>query len=73
VVGDALEVVPLTNPATVKPGNELTVKVLFKGQPLTTNVYATYDGFSKEANTYAYYAEGHKDGTAKVKITQPGL
>jgi uncharacterized GH25 family protein len=73
VIGDTLEIVPLTNPATVKPGNELTVRVLFKGQPLTTNVYATYDGFSKEENTYAYYTEGHKDGTAKVKVTQPGI
>src|SRR6266404_2896251 len=73
VIGDTLEIVPLTNPATVKPGDELTVKVLFKGQPLTTNVYATYDGFSKEENTYAYYTEGHKDGTAKVKITNQGL
>ena len=72
-IGDALEIVPLTNPATVKPGDELSVKVLFKGQPLTTSVYATYDGFSKEENTYAYYTEGHKDGTAKVKITKPGI
>jgi uncharacterized GH25 family protein len=73
VIGDTLEIVPLTNPATVRPGDELTVRVLFKGQPLTTNVYATYDGFSKEENTYAYYTEGHKDGTAKVKITNPGV
>jgi uncharacterized GH25 family protein len=73
VIGDTLEIVPLTNPATVRPGDELTVRVLFNGQPLTTNVYATYDGFSKEENTYAYYTEGHKDGTAKVKITNPGL
>lgn len=34
---------------------------------------ATYDGFSKEENTYAYYTEGHKDCTAKIKITQPGI
>ena len=73
VIGDTLEIVPVTNPATVRPGDELTVTVLFKGQPLTTNVYATYDGFSTEENTYAYYSEGHKDGTAKVKITRPGL
>jgi uncharacterized GH25 family protein len=65
--------VPLTNPAVVKPGDELTVRVLFKCQPLITNVYATYDGFSKEENTYTYYTEGHKDGTAKEKITQPGI
>jgi uncharacterized GH25 family protein len=48
VIGDTLEIVPVTNPATVRPGDEMTVRVLFKGQPLTTNVYATYDGFSKE-------------------------
>ena len=51
----------------------MTVRVLFKGQPLTTNVFATYDGFSKEENTYAYYTEGRGNGTARVKITQPGL
>ena len=50
-IGDTLEIVPLTNLATIKPGDELTVRVLFKGQPLATNVYATYDGFSKEENT----------------------
>jgi uncharacterized GH25 family protein len=73
VIGDTLEIVPLTNPATVRPGDALTVRVLFKGQPQPTNVYATYDGFSKEENTYAYYTEGHKDGTAEVKITHPGV
>jgi uncharacterized GH25 family protein len=73
VIGDTLEIVPVTNPATVRVGDEIQVKVLFKGQPLTTNVYATYDGFSKEENTYAYFTEGRSDGTAKVKITQPGL
>ena len=73
VVGDALEIVPVTNPATIKVGEEMGVQVLFRGQPLTTSVFATYDGFSKEENTYAYYTEGHADGTAKVKITQPGL
>jgi len=73
IIGDTLEIVPVTNPATVRPGDEMTVRVLFKGQPLSTNVYATYDRISKEENTYAYYTEGHKDGTAKVKITQPGI
>ena len=73
IIGDTLEIVPVTNPATVRPGGEMTVRVLFKGQPLSTNVSATYDGFSKEENTYAYYTEGHKDGTAKVKITQAGI
>ena len=72
-LGDRLEVVTMTNPAEVRPGGEITVQVLFNGQPLTVPVYATYDGFSTEENTYAYYTEGRSDGTARVKITQPGL
>ena len=40
VVGDALEIIPMTNPAIAKVGDEITVKVVYKGQPLTTNVYA---------------------------------
>lgn len=73
VIGDPLEIVLLSNPSEAKAGEEVTVKVLYKGQPLATNVYATYDGFSNEENTYAYFTEGKSDGTAKVKITTPGL
>ncbi len=72
-IGDRLEIVTLTNPAEVKPGQEVTVQVLHNGKPLTVPVYATYDGFSGEENTYAYYTEGRPDGTARIKITQPGL
>lgn len=72
-VGDRLEIVALTNPAEVKPGQEMTVQVLFDGKPVTVPVFATYDGFSAEENTYAYYTEGRPDGTARVKVTQPGL
>ena len=72
-IGDRLEIVTLTNPADVKPGQEMTVQVLYNGKPLTVSVYATYDGFSGEENTYAYYTEGRPDGTARIKITQPGL
>lgn len=72
-IGDRLEIVALTNPAEVRPGQEVAVQVLYNGKPLTVPVYATYDGFSGEENTYAYYTEGRPDGTARVKITQPGL
>lgn len=72
-IGDRLEIVALTNPAEAKPGQEVTVQVLFDGKPLTVPVFATYDGFSGEENTYAYYTEGRPDGTARVKITRPGL
>jgi len=28
---------------------------------------------AKKENTYAYFSEGQRDDTAKVKITNPGL
>jgi uncharacterized GH25 family protein len=56
VIGDTLEIVPVTNPATVEPGDEMTVRVLFKGQPLATTVYAIYDGFSlSSAPVFPFY------------------
>src|SRR5207247_2343247 len=36
IVGDRLEIVPVTNPAAAKVGDEITFKVLFEGQPLST-------------------------------------
>lgn len=71
-IGDKLEIVALTNPADAKPGQDITVQVLLDGKPVTVPVYATYDGFSPEDNTYAYYTEGRPDGTARIRITQPG-
>lgn len=73
VLGDRLEVVPMVNPATVKPGQDLKVQILFDGKPLSTRVYATYDGFTDTPNSYAYFTETAEDGTAKIRITQPGL
>jgi uncharacterized GH25 family protein len=45
VIGDTLEIVPVTNPATVRPGDEMTVRVLFKGQPLTPTFMRPMTGF----------------------------
>ncbi len=72
-LGDRLEVVPMANPAMVKPGQDLRVQILFDGKPLSTRVYATYDGFTDTPNSYAYFTETADDGTAKIRITQPGL
>lgn len=52
----------------MRPGQEVTVQVLYNGKPLTVPVYATYDSLSGEENAYAYYTEGRPDGTASVKI-----
>ncbi|EFL50586.1 Nickel transport complex, NikM subunit, transmembrane [Solidesulfovibrio fructosivorans JJ]] len=73
VVGQKLELVPLTDPAKVKVGQDMDVKVLLDGKPTPAVVLATYDGFTKNPNSYAYYTETGDDGVAKVRITHPGL
>lgn len=72
VVGHRLEIVPVDNPGDAKVGKDLTFQVLFDNKALITEVYATYDGFSMTPNTYAYFTETDGNGTAKVRITQPG-
>ncbi|MBI9092928.1 MAG: DUF4198 domain-containing protein, partial [Desulfobacterium sp.] len=67
-----LEIVPMTDPATVKINTEMEFKVIYDGKPLSTEVYATYDGFSSTPNTYAYFTECNDQGVAKVIITHPG-
>ena len=59
------------NAARAKVGDELTFRVLFEGKPLTANVLATYAGFSRHHNTYAY-ATMSRDGIAHIRITHSG-
>jgi uncharacterized GH25 family protein len=74
VTGQELEVIPVTNPADAKVGEYFQVKILYKGQPASVPVWATYDGFAPELqNTYAYYTESSSEGIAKVKLTAPGF
>ena len=71
VLGHRLEIVPVSNPTAARIGDELSFRILFDGKPLQAYVYATYDGFSRHYNTYAYATES-REGTARVKITHPG-
>jgi uncharacterized GH25 family protein len=74
VLGQDLEIVPVTNPAEAKIGGFFQVKTLHKGQPIAIPVWATYDGFVSEyQNTYAYYTESGADGVANIKLTAPGI
>lgn len=73
VIGQPLEIIPVTNPADAKVGEFFDVKILLNGEPYTGPVWATYDGFVTEyENTYAYYTEA-ENGEAHVKITSKGL
>lgn len=71
-IGQALEIVPLDNPAGVKVGDEIKVRVLYNGQPVAVQVYASYMGFSNQQNTYAYYTEP-EEGDPVVKVTAKGM
>jgi nickel transport protein len=72
-IGDPLEIVLTTNPATARVGDNVGVKVLAAGKPIAATVNATYDGFSKQPDTYAYATHSKADGTAVVKVSRPGL
>ncbi|MFZ5584608.1 MAG: DUF4198 domain-containing protein [Thermodesulfobacteriota bacterium] len=73
-VGQTLEITPLANPAGIKAGGGLPVQVLFEGKPLAgCQVFATFAGFSDQANTFAFAAKTDKEGKAVVKVWHPGL
>lgn len=73
VLGQAMEIIPLDNPADLKVGDFMTVKVLYNGKPYNGMIYATYSGFSTEENAFAYATKTDKNGTAKIKILCPGI
>jgi len=52
---------------------EMAFDVLYDGKPIATKVLATYDGFSPQANTWAYCSKSTGSGLARVKISHPGL
>ncbi len=67
------QIVPLKNPAYLKKGEILPVRVIFKGKPFHTWVYATYAGFSKLKDTFAWTTRTGKDGIASIKILNKGI
>lgn len=65
-VGFDLEIVPLADPATLKPGDKLTVQVLLKGQPLAeaslvSDLFIHHDKKPEKVKT-------DKDGKATVTV-----
>jgi uncharacterized GH25 family protein len=72
VAGHAMEIVPLANPASLKVGDFLPFKVLFKGKPHSGEFFATYSGFSTENGVWAYAATTDKEGMGKLKILHSG-
>jgi uncharacterized GH25 family protein len=71
-LGHAMEIIPMKDPASLKAGDILPVKVLLEGQPARTYIYGTYAGFSESANTFAYTTRTDKEGIAKIKMIHDG-
>lgn len=73
-LGQDLELVLLTNPADIKPGSPLSMQVLLRGKPVpNAAVGLTYDGFSKEQDTYKYTAQTDAQGKAYFTVDKPAL
>ncbi len=74
ILGQRLELVPLNDPFAIKPGDELSFRVLLDGKPAAFDaVYATYDGFCDIPGAWAFTAPPVAHGEARVKIGAPGL
>ena len=74
VLGQRLEIVPLSDPFEVRVGGEIGFKVLLDGKPAAFDmVYATYSGFSDIPNSWAFCASPVAHGEARVRISAPGL
>ncbi len=73
VPGSDFYLLPLVNPLSLKQGEYFKVKVLFKGRPCRTWVYATYAGFSEFKDTYAWTTRTDKNGIAIIKILKKGV
>ncbi len=72
-IGQSLEIIPLKNPITLKSGDYLPIKVIFKNKPFKGVVYSTYMGFSTDKNVFAYTTSTDWSGKAYIKIIHPGV
>ena len=72
MLGHELELLPLSDPAAVKPGGTLRVKVLFRGKPLLGVKVERGDGVTpmKEEGIPRFATNG--DGIATIPINKPG-
>ena len=71
-VGHTLEIIPLVNPARLKPGDFLPVQVLFKNKPARfCPVYGTYAGFST-GDDFAFATTADGQGKVEIRIFHHG-
>ena len=77
ILGHGLEIVPLKDPNGLRTNDFLPIQVLHNGEPLeeSVRVYATYMGFSTDADVFAYssWASARREGKASIRILEPGI
>jgi len=76
-LGYPIELIPVNNPYSLKVGDELSVKVLVNGKPMSDiNVYASFNdryGYAKDDSPIdAFQARTDSDGIVKAKISEVG-
>lgn len=73
-VGLPLELVPMQDPTTLKPGDVLTLKVFRDGSRYSGKGFwnATYSGYSTESEDMYHPGEDVTGDTIKVSLDQPG-
>lgn len=71
-LGTALELVPLSNPASLRAGDFFRFTLLYQGKPLAEEINATHAGFSPH-NAWPYSCRTDKEGQGAVRILQPGI
>lgn len=73
VVGHPLEIIPLANPAHLKVGDTLPVRVLFKGKPYSGEIAALYHTLAEKKETPADSFTTNADGWGSLRIASPGV
>jgi uncharacterized GH25 family protein len=72
-LGHRIEIIPLKDPKDIKAGDNISVKILFEGKPLSTYLYATYAGYYSEDEPFPFFTKSNEDGIANLKIPQAGI
>ena len=72
VIGHDLEIVPLADPATVRPHENLRVRVLFRGQPLAGAEVERGDGLTPVKEDELPRFKTDADGVATIPLPKAG-
>ena len=72
--GFKIEIIPLRNPCTLQPNEDLEVQLLYDGKPLPNRrIMATYVSYSTKPEDYAQVTRTDQDGVARFRITNKGF